>query len=61
MSVPPPFVSIPVPPEIVKVSVPEVITCEFPESAATVNDVAILAIVLFTFEIALSVYVVAFE
>ena len=45
----------PVPPEIVRVSVPEVIVWAVPPSPATVNEVAILAMVLLTFEIALSV------
>lgn len=45
----------PVPPEIVRVSDPDVIVWLLPVSPATVNEVAILAIVLFTFEIALSV------
>ena len=44
----------PVPPEIVSVSVPEVTVWLEPESPATVNDVAILAIVLLTFDIAVS-------
>ena len=46
----------PIPPLIVNVSVPEVIVWFDPESPATVKDVAILASVLFTFEIFSSTY-----